>query len=158
MRMPFLLVTLLSVGLLIGCSGNGGGSGTSPAMSLAQKIFDATGMTYSDVLSQVAQQYADEWKNDPTLSPTVHDSATIISDVKTIDTDYAATIVTAAEENYVDTAENAGNANLAWENHFKDVDYSGYDDYGCGFAYTDYDFGGGMKRYYFWVVILADKS
>jgi len=158
MRMLFLLVALLSVGFVVSCSGSGGGgSGTSPAMSLAQKIYEATGMTYSDVLSQVAQQYADEWKNDPSAYSS-HDSATIIADVTAIDPTYGGTLASATEVNYVDTAENAGNADLAWENYFESNLPGGYDDYGCGFAYTDWDFGGGMKRYYFWVVILADKS
>ena len=161
MRSMLLLVTLFFVVSFVGCGGNGGGSGSSPAISLAQKIYESTGMrmNYNDVLSQVAQQYADEWKNDPPAYSS-HGSDTIIADVKTIDPTYGDSLTSAAEESKKGTAEEMGNADLAWENHFKNVDYSGYDDYGCGFTYTDCDFGGGggMKRYYFWVVILASRD
>ncbi|MCX7702981.1 MAG: hypothetical protein N2234_02615 [Planctomycetota bacterium] len=160
----FGLIAVLVLG--VGCSGNGGGSGGSAATSLAQLIFKARDdagkpIEYNSVLSQVAQKYADEYAQVKTLSPTPHNSTAIHADVQAIDPAYAATISNEVEVIYIDTAEKAGNANLAWENHFKtnsSINDGNLDQYGVGFAKFDNNFGGGMKRYFVWVVVMANKN
>jgi|GEM_PF-2747501 len=167
MRLGLFIGLLGILMVLVGCSGNGGGgSGSSPATSLAQIIYKARNdagkpIEYSSVLAKVAQKYADEIAKNPTLSPTAHSSAEIHADVAAIDSAYAAKISGEVEIDVVDTAEKAGNANLVWENHLKNnttINDGSLDQFGVGFAYFDHDFGTGNKRYFVWVVIMANKN